>query len=84
GVLASDAYADAVRADEEQAYELGISAVPFFVIDRKFGVPGAQATDVMLDSLRRAWAKTHALETIVDTGPDTGDAAACEGDSCAI
>lgn len=78
-VLDTDAYAEAVRADEEQAYELGISAVPFFVIDRTFGVPGAQTADVLLGALRRAWTKTHGLEPIVAAGPG-----ACEGDSCAV
>ena len=56
-VLASDAYAADVRADESLALDLGISAVPFFVIDRTFGVPGAQAPDVLLRALERAWEK---------------------------
>ena len=53
-VLASDAYADAVRADEREARLLGISAVPFFVIDRYYGIEGAQPADVILDALTRA------------------------------
>jgi predicted DsbA family dithiol-disulfide isomerase len=57
-VLDGDAYAAAVRADEELAMDLGISAVPFFVIDRKFGIPGAQAPDVISQALKRAWEKT--------------------------
>jgi predicted DsbA family dithiol-disulfide isomerase len=57
-VLDSDAYAADVRADEELAMDLGISAVPFFVIDRKFGIPGAQAPDVISQALQRAWEKT--------------------------
>ena len=54
-VLDSDAYAANVRADEELALDLGISAVPFFVIDRKFGIPGAQPPEVILQALQRAW-----------------------------
>ncbi|MGH8994079.1 MAG: DsbA family oxidoreductase [Acidimicrobiia bacterium] len=80
-VLDSDAYARAVRDDEEQAHELGISAVPFFVIDRTFGVPGAQLPDVLLGALRRAWDRTHPLEVV--TGP-ADPAGACDGGSCAI
>ncbi len=56
-VLEGDAYAAEVRADRALALDLGISAVPFFVIDRTFGVPGAQAPDVLLQALERAWAK---------------------------
>jgi len=57
-VLESDAYAAEVREDERLALDLGISAVPFFVIDRTFGVPGAQSPDVILRALQRAWEKS--------------------------
>ena len=40
--LASDRYADAVRADEVRARKLGITGVPFFLVDGQFGLPGAQ------------------------------------------
>lgn len=55
-VLDSDAYADQVRADERQAAALGITAVPFFVIDGAYGVAGAQSADVLLGVLEEAWA----------------------------
>ena len=80
-VLAGDDYTDAVRADEEQAYDFGISAVPYFVLNRKYGVPGAQDPEVILNALRRAWTDAHPLEHIGTAG---GDAAACDGDSCAV
>lgn len=54
-VLAGDAFADAVRADEAEAVALGVSGVPFFVVDRRFGVSGAQSADLLLDVLRQAW-----------------------------
>ncbi len=54
-VLASDEYADDVRADEARAVELGSTGVPFFVLDGRFGVPGAQPPDVLLRLLHRAW-----------------------------
>ena len=54
--LASDAYSREVRADEEQARTLGISGVPFFVIDRRYAVSGAQSADVLLGALSQAWA----------------------------
>lgn len=76
-VLESDDHAEAVRRDEEDAYSLGISGVPFFVLDRAFAVAGAQESDVMLDALRRAWARAHPLERV---GGDAG--AGCDGGSC--
>jgi predicted DsbA family dithiol-disulfide isomerase len=59
-VLESDAYADAVRADEDAALDLGIGGVPFFVVDGKFAISGAQHPDVMVDVLERAWARATA------------------------
>ena len=52
-VLASDAFADSVAFDFAEATALGIHAVPFFVIDRTFGIPGAQSAEVLLSALRR-------------------------------
>ena len=54
-ILASDAYAEAVRRDEAEAAARGITAVPFFLLDGRFGIPGAQDSDTMLMVLTRAW-----------------------------
>jgi predicted DsbA family dithiol-disulfide isomerase len=53
--LAGDRYADAVKADVERARALGAGGVPFFVIAGKYGVSGAQATEVFTGALARAW-----------------------------
>jgi predicted DsbA family dithiol-disulfide isomerase len=53
--LASDRFADAVRADEETASELGVTGVPMFVVDRKFGASGAQPSEQLLGLLRHGW-----------------------------
>jgi predicted DsbA family dithiol-disulfide isomerase len=53
-VLAGTEYADAVRADIEEARRLGASGVPFFVIDRTYGVSGAQPAETFLHALRTA------------------------------
>jgi predicted DsbA family dithiol-disulfide isomerase len=82
-ILAGDRYAEDVRADEREALELGVSGVPFFVVDGKFGIAGAQDADTILNVLERAWTKAHPLE-MVAVPADGADAAACEGDSCPI
>lgn len=56
-MLAGDRYAVEVRDDERTAGELGISAVPMFVVDRKLGASGAQPPDALLDLLRQGWAR---------------------------
>jgi predicted DsbA family dithiol-disulfide isomerase len=53
-VLDSDDYTADVRQDEEQARQLGITGVPFFVLDGRLGVSGAQSGDVFAEALRRA------------------------------
>jgi predicted DsbA family dithiol-disulfide isomerase len=82
-VLAGTAYADEVRADEEHAMDLGVSGVPFFVIDGRFGIPGAQATDVFLDTLERAWRKAHPIE-VLPPAQGVDDGGVCTDDSCVI
>ena len=54
GVLDSDAYAAAVATDIREAQTLGANGVPFFVFDNRFGVSGAQASDVFSQVLARA------------------------------
>ncbi len=56
-VLDSDAYAADVRHDLDEARQLGVTGVPFFVIDRRFGVSGAQETDVFVQVLAHARAE---------------------------
>jgi predicted DsbA family dithiol-disulfide isomerase len=53
--LDADEFADAVRADEREATELGINGVPFFVIDRRYGVSGAQPPEILLKALAAGW-----------------------------
>ncbi|GAA1856860.1 DsbA family oxidoreductase [Pseudonocardia ailaonensis] len=53
-VLGSNEYADAVRDDERLARGFGISGVPFFVIDRTYGISGAQPADVLVRALEEA------------------------------
>ena len=55
-MLAGTEYADAVRADIEEARRLGATGVPFFVIDRRYGISGAQPAETFLQALRTAYA----------------------------
>lgn len=62
--LSQQTYAPAVRADESEARALGISGVPFFVIDRRYAVSGAQPSELLAQTLRQAWAEAHPLQTV--------------------
>lgn len=73
--LDSDTFAAGVRADEARARSLGITGVPFFVIDEKYGISGAQPAEVILGALRQAWRE----KAMVDVG---GDGGRCDDESC--
>jgi len=51
--LRDNRYADAVDADLEVAHRLGISGVPFYVINDRYGISGAQAPETFLDVLQQ-------------------------------
>ena len=78
-LLGGDAYAAEVRADEADARRLGITSVPFFVVDRRYGIAGAQPADVLLGALRQAEAERSPLQFVSATGP-AGDACGPDGD----
>jgi predicted DsbA family dithiol-disulfide isomerase len=77
-VLRGSEYADAVRADLAQARAFGISGVPFFVVDRTYGVSGAQPTDVFTSMLEQAWADEHPRLHLA------ADGTVCGPDGCAV
>jgi predicted DsbA family dithiol-disulfide isomerase len=53
--LDSEEFADEVRADEREAGELGITGVPFFVINRRYAISGAQPPELLLKALAAGW-----------------------------
>ena len=70
--LATGRFAAEVREDEATARSFGISAVPYFVIDRRFGLAGAQPPEVFGEGLRRAWEARTPLTVVAD------------GDTCGV
>jgi predicted DsbA family dithiol-disulfide isomerase len=71
-VLATDHYAAEVRDDQRTARSLGISAVPFFVIDRALGASGAQPPEVLGELLQRGWDARQPAVSVVAEGPTCG------------
>ena len=79
-VLASDRYAAEVRGDEQQARAYGITGVPFFVVDGRYGVSGAQPAEALGQVLAQAWAERAPLQMVAAGRHAPG----CDGDSCAV
>ncbi|CAN5478625.1 DsbA family oxidoreductase [soil metagenome] len=78
-VLASDEHLADVEADVEAAQELGAGGVPFFVVDRRYGISGAQPVEVFAQTLERAWADRAPLTVV---GSESGGGAVCGPDGC--
>ena len=79
-VLASDRYAAEVRGDEAQARAYGISGVPFFVVDGRYGVSGAQPAEVL-----GAGAGAGVGRALTAAGGDRRRRGpGCDGDACAV
>ncbi|WP_328860155.1 DsbA family oxidoreductase [Streptomyces sp. NBC_00306] len=76
-----DAYADDVRTDEREAAELGANGVPFFVLDRRYGISGGQPAELFTQALEQAWQG----RTLTPVAVDGGDAPVCDTDgSCEV
>lgn len=76
-LFTTDKYSDDVRRDFAEARALGITGVPFFVIDRKYGLSGAQPTALFTQALEQAWQEAHPL---IAVGNSSGEA--CGPDGC--
>ena len=76
-MLASDMYAREVRDDEDEARQLGISGVPFFVLGGKLAVSGAQPAELLLRALTQAWKDAETRPAVFAEG------AVCGPDGCA-
>jgi predicted DsbA family dithiol-disulfide isomerase len=75
-VVFSDAGADAVRADEAHAAELGIRGVPFFILDGKYAISGAQPAELLGEALEHVWREAGEAAAVTASGP------ACDADGC--
>jgi predicted DsbA family dithiol-disulfide isomerase len=77
-MLASDVMADAVRADEQMAQQYRITGVPFFLINKKYALTGAQPTDVFVQALKKVISEDEI--TILNNQ----DGAICDDDGCEL
>ncbi|THU41129.1 DsbA family oxidoreductase [Niastella caeni] len=77
-VLESNAYAQEVKQDIAEAEAIGVRGVPFFVIDRKYAVSGAQSSEVFLQALNTSfseWKKENNKFTTIQ-----GEVCSTDGD----
>nr|WP_242020891.1 DsbA family oxidoreductase [Cytobacillus oceanisediminis] len=77
-MLASDEMADAVRADEQTAQQYRITGVPFFLINKKYALTGAQPTEAIVQALEKVIAEDEI------TVLNNQDGVICDEDGCEI
>ncbi|MFS0690980.1 DsbA family oxidoreductase [Sporosarcina sp. 179-K 8C2 HS] len=56
-VLQSDEFAEDVKKDIEEAGQIGVRGVPFFVINRKYAISGAQPVEAFTEALKKVAAE---------------------------
>lgn len=77
--LSDESYAYQVKQDMQEAGSLGISAVPFFVFDRKYGVSGAQPKEAFLQTLEKSYQDWKTNIGIQMENPTNGDSCTIDG-----
>jgi predicted DsbA family dithiol-disulfide isomerase len=78
GMLANGDLADEVREDEEKARQYGVTGVPFFLINQKYALTGAQPTEVFVQALEKIIAENEV------TVLNSEDGGACDDNGCEL
>lgn len=84
-VLNGDQFAEAVRYDIYESQNLGIRGVPYFVMDRKYGVSGAQPVEAFTEALTQSFTEWKSAQPKTQiTSLNTNNDAVCDENGCEI
>lgn len=81
-MLNSDDFTDQVQADIEEAREIGVQGVPFFVVNRKYAISGAQSTEAFVEALEKIAKEEGIQPSLQVLGGDGGGQ--CDDGSCNV
>ncbi|MDT8859665.1 DsbA family oxidoreductase [Alkalihalobacillus sp. MEB130] len=76
-LLATNEFSDIVRQDEQEATQYGIRSIPFFLINKKYAITGAQSTEILIQSLQQIITQDGLIE-------ENQPGIACDEDGCEI
>lgn len=79
-VVNSDDYKDQVLNEIKEGREIGVQGVPFFVLNRKYGVSGAQPVEYFTEVLNTLWKEENPLQTI----NNVSHGETCDDEGCSI
>lgn len=81
--LTNEGFVNAVKKDINEAKEIGVTGVPFFVLDRKYAISGAQPPEVMLDNISKVFRAWKVIEKMDDVPTATrGSSCSANGGEC--
>lgn len=83
-VLKRDDYGQEVRNDEEQARQIGVQGVPFFVFNQKYAVSGAQPPEVFTNVLEKVWQEEKQRPVLQTLHPEASESSYCTDEGCEI
>lgn len=81
-VLNSDNYSSEVLADIQEASQIGVRGVPFFVLNRKYAISGAQPQELFEETIRKVAAEEGIQPTLKMMG--TEGTGICENGKCEL
>jgi len=83
--LNSDQFAEAVRYDIYESQNLGIRGVPYFVMDRKYGISGAQPVEAFTEALTQSFTEWKSAQPKTNlTSLNKNNDAVCDENGCEI
>ena len=80
-VLEGSDFSQDVRKDEDEARQIGVQGVPFFVLNRKYAISGAQPSDVFLNSIQKVWDEENQTSPFE---PLATEGMACDENGCEV
>jgi predicted DsbA family dithiol-disulfide isomerase len=79
-ILKTSDYSEEVYNQIQEARQIGVSGVPFFVLNRKYGISGAQQKEYFKQALEQIWKEENPLEIL----QEQDESQACDHDECGI
>ncbi|HIE6633594.1 DsbA family oxidoreductase [Bacillus luti] len=78
------AYANDVRVDEAIAQQYQISGVPYFIVNQKYAISGAQPLETFIGALQQVWEEENPAPKLQEFSSDEGSNMSCTDGSCSV
>ncbi|MEB6549862.1 DsbA family oxidoreductase [Heyndrickxia sporothermodurans] len=83
-MLNGSKYSDAVRDDEDEAKQIGITGVPFFVLNQKYAISGAQPVEAFVNALNMVWEEEQGKTPLKMISPNKAKSEYCTDEGCFV